>query len=74
MSKELGNRTKVESSMISSVGYDEFSEVLEIEFSNGAIYQYAQVPKKLYGSLMKAKSVGKYFHANVKEIFDERKL
>ena len=74
MAKEIGNRARVGSRMIRSVGYDEPSEVLEIQFSNGAIYQYADVPKDVHRSLMNAESVGKYFHANVKDSYDEQKL
>lgn len=39
------NRKSVTSSNIASIGYDETSETLEIEFKNGGVYQYFDVPQ-----------------------------
>ncbi len=66
-------RKKVESSNIKSIGYDETDELLEVEFNNGGIYQYKNVPKKLYDEIIGAESVGKHFHANIKS-FDYEKV
>ena len=55
-------RIPVESSNLSSVGYDSASSVLEIEFKSGGIYQYSGVPQNVYDGLMNAVSKGKYFH------------
>ena len=38
------NRTPVNSSNVSSVGYDPTSLTLEVEFHGGAVYQYFDVP------------------------------
>lgn len=65
-------RKKVESSNIVSVGYDESESVLELEFKNG-VYHYPDVPKDVYKGLLKAKSVGKYFHAEIKNNFDGKR-
>jgi hypothetical protein len=59
-------RTSVTSSSLISVGYDPQSEVLEIEFHSGGIYQYSGVPQSVYDGMMIADSKGKYFHRNVK--------
>ncbi len=59
-------RTFVSSSAIRSVGYDQASNVLEIEFPNGAVYQYYDVPKSVYQGLMNAESHGRYFHQHVR--------
>jgi hypothetical protein len=53
-------RTAVQSSNIASIGYDNQSETLEIEFLNGSIYQYFDVPERVYEELMGADSHGKY--------------
>ena len=37
-------RDLVASSNIASIGYDPDSETLEIEFTNGSIYQYFNIP------------------------------
>jgi hypothetical protein len=34
------NRDSVASSNITSAGYDETAQTIEVEFSNGSIYQY----------------------------------
>ena len=60
------NRTRVTSSNIAEVGYDEISKTLEILFRSGGLYQYFDVPSKEYSGLMKANSHGKYFIARIK--------
>ncbi len=60
-------RTAVESSNLVSVGYDEASRVLEVEFHHGGVYQYFDVPKSEYLGLMSASSHGQYFDAHIKK-------
>lgn len=59
-------RTAVSSSNVASVGYDPDSSTLEIEFNNGAVYQYFDVNENVYNELIKASSVGGYLAANIK--------
>ena len=59
-------RTSVSSSNISAIGYDSDSEVLEVEFTSGAVYSYSGVPRGEYEGFINADSKGKYFHANIK--------
>jgi hypothetical protein len=49
-----------------SVGYSKTRQVLEIEFPNGAVYQYSDVPKSVYEGLMNAESHGRYFHRHIR--------
>ena len=67
-------RAKVKSSNVKSVGYDEDTEILEVEFFNKAVYQYFDVPKKLHLEMMKAKSVGKYLNYKIKDNFRSEKV
>jgi len=60
-------RTPVQSSNISSIGYDSNSEILEVEFNNGSIYEYYGVPENIYSELMSSGSHGTYLAANVKK-------
>lgn len=62
-------RIKVKSSNISAIGYDPDSEILEVEFSDGVVYEYRDVPKRLHLKLMKAKSPGRVLHAEIKGKF-----
>ncbi len=67
-------RNAVSSSNIKSIGYDEKSKVLEIEFHGGKVYQYSEVPKQEYMGLMSASSHGSYFHANIKDKYSYTKI
>ena len=59
-------RTPVRSSALRSVGYDPKQRVLEIEFTNRSVYQYSDVPPKVYRGLMAAESHGRYFYQHVR--------
>lgn len=60
------NRDPVASSNIVSVGYDEPSQTMEIEFANGTIYQYFNVGSALYESFVQAPSKGQFLHVYIK--------
>jgi hypothetical protein len=64
------DRQMVKSSNLKSIGYDQSSNILEIEFLSGQLYQYFKVPSQIYLALMKATSKGSYFHANIKEKYE----
>ena len=66
-------RTPLASANIASVGYDKKAHILEIEFHHGAIYQYFDVPEKVYEELMNSPSQGAYFMNELKEKFEYRK-
>jgi hypothetical protein len=61
------HRTHVSSSAISSIGYDDRSAVLEVEFSSGAVYDYLNVPKKVYSALLKSPSKGSFVSRRVRD-------
>lgn len=67
------NRISVSSSDLSSVGYDQNQQILEIEFNGGGVYQYSNVPEAEYNGLMNASSHGKYFHQHIKDRYSYRK-
>lgn len=60
-------RTPVQSSSVSSVGYDRDSYTLEVEFLNGSVYQYFGVPESIFSGLMNAPSKGTFFDQFVKK-------
>ena len=47
-------RKRVNSSKIRSIGYDEKSEVLEVEMSNGQVFQYSKVYPEVHRRFMAA--------------------
>lgn len=60
-------RTVVDSTTMRSVGYDPAQEILEIEFTSGAVYQYLEVPTAVFDELMQAKSKGRYFNEEIRD-------
>jgi hypothetical protein len=67
-------RTPVQSSNVAAVGYDPASSTLEVEFLNGGVYEYQDVPAEVAAGLVSAGSVGAYFAANVRHRYTGRKL
>jgi len=59
-------REPVSSSNLVSVGYDSESQILEVEFKGGAIYQYSGVPEAVLAGLMAASSCGSYLQQHIK--------
>lgn len=54
-------RKSIESSYLLSVGYDEANNILEIEFHDGLVLPYYNVPQEEYRGLILAESHGKYY-------------
>lgn len=61
--------TFVESSLIQAVGYDAERRLLEVAFTSGRVYWYAEVPAETYEGLMAAESKGEYFLAHIRDVF-----
>src|SRR5690349_1445745 len=60
-------RINVVSSSIESVGFDGGrAGTLEVEFHNGAIWRYYDVPGMVYSALVNAYSIGSYFNEHIK--------
>lgn len=66
--------TSVSSSNVAAVGFDEDSSTLQIEFLNGAVYQYFDVPEGLFIGLRDADSVGKFLNDNIKGTYRYSKV
>ena len=62
-------REPVASTNISSVGYDAPSETLEVEFSNGTLYQFYNIPQGLYDEFLAASSKGQFFNVYIKTAY-----
>jgi uncharacterized protein len=62
-------REAVASSTILSIGYESASETLEVEFKNGGIYQYYNVPEPVYQAFLASDSKGTFLHVNIKNAF-----
>lgn len=67
-------RKPVQSSNIASIGYDENSTTLEIQFLNNSIYQYFEVPQHIYTELMGSDSQGRCLAQNIKGVYRYSKV
>ena len=60
-------RKRVSASNIRSVGYDEKTMTLEVEFSNGQVYQYVKVYPEVYRRFMAAPNPTSFFDDRIAE-------
>ena len=67
-------RKRVNSSKLRSVGYDEKSMTLEVEFSNGQVYQYVKVYPEVYRRFMAAPNPTSFFEDRIEEDYTGRKV
>lgn len=61
-------RETVSSSELRSIGYEN-TMILELEFQNGGVYHYFEVPEAIYTELMSASSKGRYFNQNIRNVY-----
>ena len=63
-------RRLVESASVRSVGYHVAERTLELEYVNGSVYRYYDVPQPTYAGLLAAPSIGAYVNAEIKPYFE----
>ncbi|MFA7290589.1 MAG: KTSC domain-containing protein [Melioribacteraceae bacterium] len=66
---KLPEMTPVQSSNVASVGYEDATLTVFVQFLNGTIYIYKGVPQFEFENLKTAASVGSYLHRNFKNIY-----
>ena len=62
-------RELVASSNVHSIGYDEAQQTLEVEFQNGGVYHYYNVPASLFQQLKCAASKDAFLNADIKSAY-----
>ncbi|MDP2684733.1 MAG: KTSC domain-containing protein [bacterium] len=67
-------RVPVSSSNIRSVGYDQQSATLEVEFTSGEVYQYFNVPEYLYQQFLQALSHGQFLNEHIRYNYRYQKI
>jgi hypothetical protein len=65
---------QVQSSAISSIGYNRPRKQLAVKFNSGHSYIYDKVPPQTYTQLRKADSIGKFFHEHIFGLYEARKI
>lgn len=59
-------RFRVVSSHIVSIGHDNDTQILEVEFPRSGVWHYNPVTKDQFKELLDAPSVGSHFHNKIK--------
>jgi len=59
-------RQPVESTAIAKIGYSKRRHILEVEFVNGAVYRYLDVPVTVYRDLMSSESKARFYDSNIR--------
>lgn len=67
-------RIPVPSSNLAAIGYDPDTEILEVEFLNGSVYEYKNVPQVVYDELMSSSSHGTYFNSQIRNTYPSAKI
>ncbi len=68
------DRKRVNSSKLRAVGYDEKTRVLEVEMSNGQIYQYTGVYPEVYRRFMAAPNPTSFFDDKIAEEYSSKRV
>ena len=67
-------RKRVNSSRLRSIGYDEKTMVLEVEFSNGQVYQYSRVYPEVHRRFMAAPNPTAFYDDRIAEEYSGRRV
>jgi hypothetical protein len=62
-------RAAVQSSALARVGFSKRRHILEIQFTNGSVYRYYDVPPSRYRDLCAAASKGGYYATQIKKSY-----
>jgi hypothetical protein len=67
-------RKRVNSSKLKSVGYDEATRTLEVEMSNGQVFQYTGVYPEVYRRFMAAPNPTSFFDDKIAEEYSAKRV
>lgn len=68
-------RIQLESSIISAVGYDGNTRILEVEFKkNGQVKQYMNVDEVTYNHFISCTSIGQFYLIYINGFYEEREI
>ena len=70
----LMERKRVNSSKLRSVGYDEKTRTLEVEMSNGQVFQYGGVYPEVYRRFMAAPNPTSFFDDKIAEEYTAKRV
>ena len=62
------------SSVVAAIRYDEKTSRLRVIFQSGSIYDYLNVPEKIYDEMKKASSKGEILNKKIKPNYQFEKI
>lgn len=67
-------RLAVQSSNIKSLAYQASIQELQVEFSSGTLYSYANVPGEVFLAMLESNSIGSFFAKKIKGAYEYKQL
>ena len=67
-------RKRLNSSRLRSAGYDEANQVLELEMSNGQVFQYWRVSPEVWRRFMAAPNPTSFFEDKIEEDYSSKRV
>lgn len=64
----------VQSTNIKGIGFAESKLILQVQFNNGTVYQFYEVPEIIYNQFNAAQSKGRFFQMHVKDLYKFKKM
>lgn len=64
----------VRSSNLKAVDFNPLTLTLTIQFRNGGVYEYYNVPQNVFDGLLAAPSKGRFHHRHIKERYPYTKI
>lgn len=77
ISEQLTGETinvSIKSSNLTYASYNTTQKVLKVTFNNGSIYEYYDVPWKIFTKFRMAESQGKYFNTDISKSYKYKKI
>lgn len=68
------HRQPVKSSNIKTAGYDPIRKKMEVEFHDGAVYEFDGVSRETFRSFENAESKGSFFQSRIRPVFGAKKV
>ncbi len=68
------NYTEVKSGHIAGIAYEHETQTLGVKFKTCEEYIFSGVHPVIHTEMMEAESPGKYFHSNVRNIFQTKRI
>jgi hypothetical protein len=65
---------EIQSSNVKKTEYDTETKKLVVEFNNGLLYEYDEVPHQIYTQFRMAESQGKFFSSKIVKTYKHKKI